>query len=96
MTNFCINTFLKAVTVKLLGILSGLHLIHPKMIVKYKSKSLETIYDRFDHHYMKHDFQPVALAAVRSKVVVLLLFIVTPIVGVCNCSVLLYVNLCPF
>ena len=27
-----------------------------------------------------------AQAAVRSKAVVLLLFIVTPIVGVCNCS----------
>ena len=30
------------------------------------------------------------------SVVVDLLFIGTPIVGVCNCSVLLYVTLCPF
>ena len=38
----------------------------------------------------------VALAAVRSKVVVLLMLIVTPIVGFCNCSMfccaLLYVH----
>ena len=43
---------------------------------------------------------PVAWTAVRSKMVggsvVDSLFIVTPIVGVCNCSVLLYVTLCPF
>ena len=43
---------------------------------------------------------PVAWAALRSgaggSVVVDLLFIVTPIMGVCNCSVLLYVTLCPF
>ena len=35
-----------------------------------------------------------ALAAVRSKAVVLLLLIVTPIVGFCNCSMLCYALLC--
>ena len=39
---------------------------------------------------------PVALAAISSKAVVLLLSIVTHIVGFCNRSVLLCVTLCPF
>ena len=33
---------------------------------------------------------------IQKRFVVDFLFIVTPIVGVCNCSVLLYVTLCPF
>ena len=46
-----------------------------------------------------HLSPPVTLAAVGSKAVVLLLLIVTPIVGFCNCSifyVVLYSDLCPF
>ena len=41
-----------------------------------------------------HLSPPVALAAVCSKVVVLLLFIVNPVVGFCNCSMFCCVLLC--
>ena len=37
---------------------------------------------------------PVALAAVRSKAVVLLLLIVIPVVGFCNCSMFCFALLC--
>ena len=45
----------------------------------------------YQYNAFKH---PVALAAVRSKGVVLLLLIVTPIVGFCNCSMFCSALLC--